>query len=209
MPVEMQDALSELESDALIEIFNIGVGRSASALNKMVSQTVELSVPHVQLVKNWQLIDRLKAANAGRISAVSQKFVGDFSGTAMLIFSQESGLALVRELLGENIPLSSLSDMEQDSLVEVGNIILNACFGTVINFLETKIKVEMPRFQQGSVSDLYSDVQTHQSSLYVEVKFVLPNDSIEGYISFLMDIRSLGIFKQSIRDFVHRMTHPS
>jgi chemotaxis protein CheC len=99
--------------------------------------------------------------------------------------------------------------MEQDSLVEVGNIILNACFGTVINFLETKIKVEMPRFQQGSVSDLYSDVQAHESSLYVEVKFVLPNDSIEGYISFLMDIKSLGIFKQSIRNFVQRMTSPS
>jgi chemotaxis protein CheC len=151
----------------------------------------------------------LEASNAGRISAVSQKFVGDFAGTAMLIFSQESGLALVRELLGVNIPLSSLSDMEQDSLVEVGNVILNACFGTVINILETKIKVDMPKFQQGSVSDLYSDVQAHQSSLYVEVKFVLPNDSIEGCISFMMDIKSLGIFKQLIRDFVQRITSPS
>jgi len=200
-------ALSELENDALKEIFNIGVGRSASALNKMVSQTVELSVPHVQLVENRHLIARLEANNVGRISAVSQKFVGDFSGTAMLIFSQESGLTLVRQLLGEDIPLSSLSDMEQDSLVEVGNIILNGCFGTVINFLESKIKVEMPKFQQGSVSGLYRDVQTHASSLYVEVKFALPNDSVEGYISFLMDIESLGIFKQSIRGFVQRMTH--
>ncbi|MFT7132661.1 MAG: hypothetical protein ACI81O_001371 [Cyclobacteriaceae bacterium] len=47
-------------------------------------------MPHVQLVENRQIIARLEANNVGRISAVTQKFVGDFSGTAMLILSQES-----------------------------------------------------------------------------------------------------------------------
>ena len=36
----MKDKLSLLEIDALTEIFNIGIGRAANALNKMVSQHV-------------------------------------------------------------------------------------------------------------------------------------------------------------------------
>lgn len=71
MPVETQDALSELESEALIEVFNIGVGRSASALNKMVSQAVELRVPHVKPVENRQIIARLEANNVGRLAGMN------------------------------------------------------------------------------------------------------------------------------------------
>ena len=117
---------------------------------------------------------------------VSQKFHGDFTGQALLVFSQKNGLTLVRRLLGENIPLESLSDLEQDSLVEIGNIMLNACFGTAINILKADIEIEMPKFQQGSIEDIYQHVSADDWALYIEVNFCMPTDNIEGYISFLI-----------------------
>ena len=198
------EPLSELELDALQEIFNIGIGRSASALNEMVSQPVELTIPNVLLLHNEQVKARLTAAmkGEGKVSAVSQQFRGDFSGQALLMFSQSSGLTLVRRLLGDDIPIESLSDLEQDALVEIGNIMLNACFGTALNILKADIEIDMPKFIQGTIDEVYSHVNDTDWVLYIEVLFALPFDQIEGYISFLMDIRSQEHFKISVRNFV-------
>lgn len=203
----MEYKLSELEIDALTEIFNIGVGRAADSLNKMVSKTVELTIPTVEILPNNEAKIKLDFSENFTISAVTQKFVGDFNGQAFLMFGQESGLNLVRILLGRDIPIEVLSDLEEDSLVEIGNLILNACFGTVINFLKSTIEIEMPEFVQGSIDDIFTDANENDWSLYIKVKFSLPNENIEGHISFLMDIKSLVIFQESVRQLVHNLTN--
>tara|TARA_R110001592_G_scaffold42466_10_gene137862 strand:+ start:2299 stop:2922 length:624 start_codon:yes stop_codon:yes gene_type:complete len=203
----MKDNLSPLEIDALTEIFNIGIGRAANSLNKMVSQPVDLTIPKVEIVSNKIAKSKLKFASDTEISAVIQRFEGDFKGQALLMFSKESGLQLVSTLLGNKFPPEALSDLEQDSLVEIGNVILNACFGTVINFLKSSIKIEMPEFIQGDINKVYVYSSENDWSLYIKVKFSLPDDNIEGFISFIMDITSLEIFQESVRKFVFGITN--
>jgi len=198
----MKDKLSPLEIDALTEIFNIGIGRAANALNKMVSQHVDLTIPSVEIVPNKTAKSKLNFASNSDISAVTQRFEGDFKGQAILMFSKESGLQLVSTLLGNKFPPEALSELEQDSLVEIGNVILNACFGTVINFLKSSIKIEMPEFIQGDINKVYVYSSENDWSLYIKVKFSLPDANIEGFISFIMDITSLEIFQESVRKFV-------
>jgi len=198
----MKEQLSPLEIDALTEIFNIGIGRAANSLNKMVSQTVELTIPEIEILPNLTAKSRLGFDHKMEISAVTQRFDGDFKGQALLMFGKESGLKLVSSLLGNKLPLEALSELEQDSLVEIGNVILNACFGTVINFLKSSIVIEMPEFVQGNIDKVFTYSSEQDWTLYIKVKFSLPNDNIEGHISFLMDITSLEIFQESVRRFV-------
>ena len=201
----MQDELSTLEIDALTEVFNIGIGRAAHSLSQMVSQTVDLTVPKVAILPNKTTKLKFSFNGESEISAVTQDFSGDFRGQASLMFCKESGLKLVSALLEDKIPLESLSELEQDSLVEIGNVILNACFGTVINFLKSSIKIEMPEFVQGSVDKVFTFESENDWSLYIKVNFSLPTENIEGHISFLMDIRSLRVFQDSVRRFVNEI----
>jgi chemotaxis protein CheC len=205
----MKEKLSPLEIDALTEIFNIGIGRAANSLNKMVSQHVDLTIPQVEIIPNKTAKDKLNFASNIEISAVIQRFKGDLNGQALLMFSKENGLQLVSTLLGNKVPPEALSDLEQDSLVEIGNVILNACFGTVINFLKSSIKIEMPEFIQGDINKVYVYSSENDWSLYIKVKFSLPNDNIEGYITFIMDITSLEIFQESVRQFVFGISNKS
>ncbi len=203
----MKDKLSPIEIDALTEIFNIGIGRAANALNKMVSQPVDLTIPKIEIVPNITAKSKLNFTSDTEISAVTQRFEGDFKGQALLMFSKESGLQLVSTLLGNNFPPEVLSDLEQDSLVEIGNVILNACFGTVINFLKSSITIEMPEFIQGDINEVYVYSSDNDWSLYIKVKFSLPHENIEGFISFIMDITSLEVFQESVRKFVFGISH--
>lgn len=203
----MPDKLTPLEIDALTEIFNIGIGRAAKSLNQMVSQTVDLTIPEIEILPNKQAKHKLDLDTAMEISAVTQRFSGDFQGQALLMFSKENGLQLVRLLLGNKIPIEDLSELEQDSLVEIGNVILNACFGTVINFLQASISIEMPEFIQGNLNKIFTYSSEHDWSLYIKVKFSLPSENIAGHISFIMDITSLEIFQESVRTFVFGITN--
>jgi len=202
----MQDELSTLEIDALTEMFNIGIGRAAHSLSQMVSQTVDLTVPKVAILPNETTKMKFSFNGENEVSAVVQDFSGDFNGQASLMFGKESGLKLVSALLENKIPLEALTELEQDSLVEVGNIILNACFGTVINFLKSSIKIELPEFIQGSIDRVFTFDSNNDWSLYIKVNFSLPTENIEGHISFLMDITSLEIFQNSVRHFVYGIT---
>ena len=203
----MPDKLTLLEIDALTEIFNIGIGRAAKSLNQMVSQTVDLTIPEIEMLPNKHAKHKLDLNTAMEISAVTQRFSGDFQGQALLMFSKENGLQLVRLLLGNKIPIEDLSELEQDSLVEIGNVILNACFGTVINFLQASISIEMPEFIQGNLNKIFTYSSEHDWSLYIKVKFSLPSEHIAGHISFIMDITSLEIFQESVRKFVFGITN--
>lgn len=202
----MANNLAPLEIDALTEIFNIGIGRAANSLNQMVSQTVDLSIPEINILPNKDAKFKLDFEPDTEVSAVTQSFDGDFKGQALLIFNKESGLELVSLLLGNKIPIEDLSELEQDSLVEIGNVILNACFGTVINFLKSSISIEMPEFLQGNMDHIFSYNSENDWSLYIKVKFALPSENIEGHISFIMDITSLEVFQDSVRRFVHGIT---
>ncbi len=198
--------LSELEQDALIEIFNIGMGRSAGVLNQIANEEVGIDIPKLHLVRTEEAITKLLKQRLEPVSAVKQSFTGDFSGQAMLLFNQEDGLKLVRRLLADSVPLESLSELEQDSLSEIGNIILNACFGTVINFLQANIEIQMPEFRQGRIADIYESEEDSDWSLYLEVRFSLPSESIEGSVALVMGVKSLEIFKEAVTNLVKRIT---
>jgi chemotaxis protein CheC len=198
--------LTELEEDALIEIFNIGIGRSANVLNQLANEPVSIDIPKLHLVRSQEAITKLLKIRQEPVSAVKQAFSGDFSGQAILLFNQEDGLKLVQRLLQDSVPLDSLSELEQDSLCEIGNIILNACFGTVINFLKADISIEMPEFRQGRINDIYDSAEQNDWSLFLEVRFTLPSESIEGSVAIVMGVKSLTVFRDSVQALVDGVT---
>ena len=80
--------LSELQQDALLEIFNVSIGRAASAMSDMVSETINMSVPAMQFLTRKEAGDILDLKGRRRICSVAQGFAGSFSGEAVLMFPE-------------------------------------------------------------------------------------------------------------------------
>ncbi|MBF0285170.1 MAG: hypothetical protein HQL51_12030 [Magnetococcales bacterium] len=64
-----------------------------------------------------------------------QCFTGELEGAALLIFPSANSLQLVRELLHDDAPLETLPQLEQETLLDVGNIILNAFLASFTQML--------------------------------------------------------------------------
>ncbi len=191
-------ALTELQHDALAEIFNISIGRAAAAMGKIVHNEISLMVPRFEFLNVRDVAKTLGEFGDKRISSVSQKFNGPFSTEAILMFPEEKSLEIVRMMLGGDYPLSELSDLEQEAMSEVGNIILNACIGTIANISGQKFSSSLPEFRIGKSQNILCDNTPCDEDmvLFIHINFIITRQSIHGYLAFLMNLPSIdGLIK--------------
>lgn len=187
-------ALTELQRDALTEIFNISIGRAAAAMGRIVHNEITLMVPRFEFLSLGDAARNLGQSGDERVSSVSQNFNGPFSTEAILMFPEEKSLEIVRMMLGGDYPLSELSDLEQEAMSEVGNIILNACISTIANISGQKFSSSLPVFRMGSSQQILCSNPPPSSDemvLFVHIDFLITRQSIHGYLAFLMNIPSV------------------
>ena len=132
------------QTDALVEVVNIGFGKAASMLSQLVGSFVMLEVPHVERVEIERIPERLVvvAGGAHPFHVVSQAFRPRFRGECLLAVDDDSVDAL-HSLL--NMPRDvhvgrarTATEREaQDSLLEVANILCGALVGKLSEVVAT------------------------------------------------------------------------
>lgn len=196
--------LNVLQKDAIVELFNIGMGKAAASLSEMVGEEVVLSVPDVFTVTRAAATDRLGLSEEAQVSVVREGFSGPFWGDALLLFPQADSLDLVHALLQEELPLEMLSEMEQEALTEVGNIILNACLGSLANIFTQDLHYQMPEFSHGDCASVLNGDEGKEQDLVLILRmdFKLQRAAVDGYLTLIMDIDSVHAFIEHVDRFI-------
>lgn len=201
-------ALSELETDALTEIVNIGVSRAASNLRKMVGAQVHLSVPAIEVVTQRRAARLISEREIAELVAVRQDFSGPFSGRALLIFPESNSLELVRAVTGDELSPQEVLDIEEEALAETGNVILNSCLATMANMLQRSLTMTIPEVMRGDGAKLFDVWEGSPSDglvLFLYIDFAVRDRDIRGYIAMLMDLPSLAALKALLDEFIARV----
>lgn len=201
--------LSELELDALAELVNLGVSSAALSLREMVREEVVLSVPKVAVVTRTEAIANLSENANRRLVAVQQDFEGDIKGRALLIFPETKSMELVRAVVGGELSLEDITELEQEALAETGNILLNGCLATIANQLERSLRISLPEVVYGESGELFNGSPAAADRvLFIYINFAVRQRDIQGYIAMLLDIPSLLILKDLLGDYITRAAGP-
>ncbi len=199
--------LTELELDALTELVNLGVSNAATSLREMVREEVLLSVPKVSIVTREEAIANLGENGTKRLVAVHQDFEGDIKGRALLIFPEAKSMELVRAVVGGELSLEELMELEQEALAETGNVILNGCLATIANNLERNLRISLPEVIHGESADFFrlaSQPHYVDHVLFIYINFAVRKRDIRGYIAMLLDLPSLSSLKGLLASFIER-----
>jgi chemotaxis protein CheC len=199
--------LSDLELDALTELVNLGVSRAALNLALMVHEEVILTVPKVALLSRAEAIRTLAERESKHLVAVHQVFEGDISGRALLIFPEEQSLELVRSVVGTELSLEEIIELEQEALAETGNVILNSCLATIANSLESSLKISLPEVLRGESSRFFAldpPPLAGTTILFIYINFAVRTRDIEGYIAMMMDMPSLSALQKLLQALIRR-----
>lgn len=184
----MTQHLSYFQKDALAEIFNIGVGQAASSLSQIVGETITPSVPTITVLHSEDQADAINTITPKpRICAVSQDFTGGIDARAFLVFPEGNTQEIVRRMLGVSVTADELSEMEQEALSEIGNIILNACMSSLSETLQTSFYCSAPACHLGFADEILLAHSTYDDLLILcHIDFSIPRTKSDGYLAFLL-----------------------
>jgi chemotaxis protein CheC len=199
--------LTELELDALTELVNLGVSNAAVSLREMVREEVILSVPKVSIVTREQAIANIGEQDSKRLVAVHQDFEGEIKGRALLIFPEAKSMELVRAVVGGDLSLEDIMELEQEALAETGNVLLNGCLGTIANRLERNLKISLPEVIYGESAEFFNLTPRPYvggSVLFIYITFVVRKRDLQGYIAMLLDLPSLAALQRLLVEFIDR-----
>lgn len=204
--------LAELELDALTELVNLGISQAALSLARMVQGEVVLTVPKVSLIGRIDAIKLLSERESKSLVAVHQVFEGDINGRALLIFPEARSLELVRAVIGRDLPIEEIIELEQEALAETGNVILNSCLATMANLLERNLRISLPEVLRGETPELFNlapPPEAGDTVLFIYINFAVRHRNLEGYIAMLMDMPSLAALQGLLSEFIRRTTGTS
>ena len=87
---------------------------------------------------------------------------------------------------------------------EIGNILLNACVGSIANITHASFDSTLPEVRMGLGQDLLqSHKKTEQDSvLLIYIDFIIAARTIHGYMAFLMDVPSINGLIESVDRFL-------
>lgn len=200
-------ALSELELDALTELVNLGVSNAASSLRELVREEILLSVPKVVVVTRKEAIENLGERDSKPLVAVHQDFDGDLRGRALLIFPEAKSMELVRAIVGNDLSLEDIMELEQEALAETGNILLNACLATIANTLQRTLRISLPEVVHGLGTEFFDLTQSPNlgdSVIFIYINFSFRSRDVQGYIAMLLDLPSLAMLKSLLATLIER-----
>ncbi len=184
--------MSESARDALTEVFNIGIGRAASALAEICGKEVAMSVPEVRLLDATE-IDTLDLGEEERRHCIGVRmdFQGFIDASGVLVFAERGALDLIRLVTKEAKGHGALSDLEYEAISEVGNIMFNYWLGAIADLQQAEIISGLPQVEQGPYRRLLLDINLDSDKtplLLVHVDLKVNDTAITG--KFVIALRS-------------------
>ncbi len=178
-------AFTTKQLDTLTESFNIAFGRIGASLSEMTGRRVELRVPLVIMCPLDELKATLESFVRGDVAAVAIGVGGGLEGDALLIVDYDAALALTETFRDQPRAANLLDAMDQDALKEIGNILINACFGTLSNLMQTRVDFVVPRLHLDKLDAVIHSLQREKPvhyALVVYAAFQLAANQPQGYL---------------------------
>lgn len=201
--------LNEIERDALTEIFNVGAGRAAQSLSEIVGDEVRLSVPSVEVLRSGAIDEQVLPRTRGRFATVSQNFDGPFDAEAVLLFTEDRALSIVRDMMGSQMSLDELAEFEREAMCELGNIILNACLSAMADMLEITLNSSLPQYLVSSPDEISARLASAQGDesyvLVLHIDLVIEKHQTDGHLIFLLSSSSLHALVEHVQRYLGKI----
>ena len=197
--------ISKLEEDALREVGHMGAQHAATALSKMIGQTVKANL----LAARMTSLDDLPGLVGDRETIVAGIYLpvsGDISGSLLMVFPQKSAFALVDLLFKKKLGTKKeLDEMDKSALSEAGNILAGNCLTALSHILGMNLVEHVPDFAHGMVGALIDNVavafgQKAERALIIQVELSTETKiKVVGYFFLLFALKEAHAMLRAIR----------
>lgn len=197
--------LSELHFDALSKIIKVGTECAAQGLSDVIGESVQSSAPHIELIKVENISALALRLNAEKFGVVTEEFCGAFNAELMLLFTAENALHIVQNMMGEEMDIDMVREVESEAMSELGNIMINACLSSIADALHISIESSLPCYaiqSREEVVDYIQQAKIQEFVLASHIDLVIKEQAVEGKLFLLIDSNSINNVVDEINQFI-------
>lgn len=184
--------LSLMQKDALTEVFNIYMGRVATAISELLTDRVKLQVCETAFLtaQQWQQYAVRHEVAEKREYTMTAEFSG---GTMYLSFASGAAKSLAEACLKQNglqdIPSPAyLTDIEVDVVREWSNLVLNGAVQGLNALLDKPLRCSIPELC--GMPFFVNDHLTQNRLLVLDVNYGMEDQELEGAMLLIVCLPS-------------------
>lgn len=188
--------IGPVETDALTELFNIGLHRAAASLSELTRDRVIVDLPRLWVCPITELRTRLSTVVEGELATVHQIFRGPVGGDAVLVLEYDKAATLANLMTDGEVAHGGLIDQSaREVLTEVGNIVLSSCLSAFGNILDVAVNFSVPRIHIESLETMMRsfsvDSKEVRYAMIAATRFRLTEGEVSGYLIVIIGLTSL------------------
>ncbi|WP_120996298.1 response regulator [Stutzerimonas urumqiensis] len=182
--------------EAFAEVVNVGMGRAAALLARVLGVYVQLPIPNVNVLEVGELQMALEdAARGDKVTAVCQGYIGSgIAGEALLIF-HDSEIDDMARLMR----LDRYEDMEM--LLDLSSLLISACLSGIAEQIDVVFSQGHPQVlgQRAAISELIQvNRQRWKKTLAVEISYSLEGHDVHFDLLLLFTEDSVALLSRKL-----------
>jgi chemotaxis protein CheC len=192
-------------------LINIGYGRAAASLSKLVGKRIILRAPTVELHAISNLSQALIKLTGKEVSSVHQVFSGAVGGHALLLLDRHSADVLTALLL-KDAKVEDRKSAEREALTEMGNIVLQSAIGICGNMLKLQVAFSVPNVSLEAIDDLLKSIVVGDAelkfALLIDTRFQVADQEVSGYLAVVLGLTSYSLLLTELDKWEGRQVWP-
>src|ERR1700693_4227531 len=204
--VNRADLLSEEDLDYLVEMFNIGAGNAATALNQLLTCEVDMRLPGVRVTTPAQATAALGEPGAP-VTCMRMRMVGDLTGYMFFVVAEDQKTKMAelaeRSMLGPE-GRNPDPDRALGVLAEIGNILAGVYLTAIHDFCKLQVCHSVPVVAVDMLQALLDEAIATQTGkaqtvLLVTNEFAIDKEHFRTYLVIFPNRKSINALVDSIK----------
>lgn len=194
---EINQIMSSKDIKKLENIVNTGMMNAGVVLSQLVGKEVELFIPEIKLTDRDGLAKEFRYS-MDQFFGMKIRMTGDLNGNLLMMFSEENGSEIAKELLGSEEAKYAdgnnhkLSDDMMSVLSEISNIVCSSVMNSLSNKLKKEILPSVLEMITGSFMEVVDIVKPERTKfLSMHTEFNHQGSNLIGVLVFLPDFDEL------------------
>ena len=172
------------QGQELNQLVALASNRAAAAFGEIINLPVSVQLSNADLL-DWQAVTQVVASEMltwGPAVFLGFKHAPEaqaMHGDAVFLLPKGSDTALVEAIFQQNPDLLSMEDAHLNILLEIGNVLLNTCVGTITNQLGIQVIYDTPQMVEPGAMRHVFDNQSGNSAPALWLRSVLGVGGLE------------------------------
>ncbi len=128
----------------LLEVTQLALAESANLIALQTERDIQFRVS-AMTVKKQQSIQQVLSAQDHQVLIIHQSIQSKCSGSLLFMLQETSARQLLAHLCHDAGSIHELSELDEEALVEVSNILVNHCLSHYVQVLDVNISTAVPK----------------------------------------------------------------